>query len=104
MELTKFEETELGLKVIEEEQLTYFKIDELDASILLNDSSVEDIEYLFDSIFDYVVKYEKLPFFKLENTSKGLYHVLANDLVEFLNKEIKASEQDFTEIIKYKEN
>lgn len=104
MELTKFQETELGLKVIEEEGSTYFRIDELEVNILLNDSSVEDIENLFNSIFDYVVEYEKLPFFKLENTIKGLYHVLANDLVEFLNREIRASEQDFTEIVKYKQN
>ncbi|MDQ0160878.1 hypothetical protein [Alkalibacillus salilacus] len=102
MELTKIEETELALKVIEKEDLAYLKVEELDANIALNDSNVEDIERLFNSIFDYVIGHEKLPVFKLESYGGNLYHVLANDLVEFLNTEIRASEQEFTEILKYK--
>lgn len=75
-------------------------------NILINitDSNTDDIEKLFNLIFQKVIDSHKIIQFELEDSKNDLFYELAQDLVIQLNNEIKNSESDFEQIINMKDN
>lgn len=70
------------------------------SEVILTDSSVEDIENLFSTIFKTIVEKEQILNFVLKDSSQhDLYTEVAQELVGLLNQEIQQSELDFTKII-----
>lgn len=72
------------------------KFDNLE--INLTRSNVDDIEKLFNMIFDRIVKEKRTIEFILDDSTVDLYHEVADDIVAQINKEIKHSEADFLSI------
>lgn len=75
-------------------------INELDnLSILLTDSCVNDIELLFNRVFDRIIEKEKLIEFYIEDNNNDLYKEVTEDIFLQINSEIKQSESDLEKII-----
>lgn len=84
----------------ENNETVKFLIPDLEnSSVNLTDSNTQDIENLFNLIFQEVIKRKKLIEFELDDSNNDLFNEVANDIVMQINSEIKNSESDFTKII-----
>lgn len=84
----------------ENNETVKFLIPDLEnSSINITDSNTQDIENLFNLIFQEVIKRKKLIEFELDDLNNDLFNEVANDIVMQINSEIKNSESDFTKII-----
>ncbi|WP_314922522.1 hypothetical protein [Mogibacterium diversum] len=84
----------------ENNETVKFLIPDLEnSSVNLTDSNTQDIENLFNLIFQEVIKRKKLIEFELDDLNNDLFNEVANDIVMQINSEIKNSESDFTKII-----
>ena len=68
-------------------------------SVNITDSNTQDIENLFNLIFQEVIKRKKLIEFELDDSDNDLFNEVANDIVIQINSEIKNAESDFKKII-----
>lgn len=68
-------------------------------SVNITDSNTQDIENLFNLIFQEVIKRKKLIEFELDDSNNDLFNEVANDIVIQINSEIKNAESDFKKII-----
>lgn len=68
-------------------------------SVNITDSNTQDIENLFNLIFQEVIKSKKLIEFELDDSNNDLFNEVANDIVIQINSEIKNAESDFEKII-----
>lgn len=96
------ESIKIKLKVSRSEnnEIVKFLIPDLEnIEINITDNNTQDIENLFNIIFQKVINDKKLIEFELEDTNKDLFNELAEDIVKQLNNEIKNSESDFEKII-----
>lgn len=59
------------------------------SSVNINDSNTQDIENLFNLIFQEVIRRKKLIEFELDDSNKDLFNEVANDIVLQINSEIK---------------
>lgn len=69
------------------------------SSVNITDSNTQDIENLFNLIFQEVIKRKKLIEFELDDSNNDLFNEVANDIVLQINSEIKNAESDFKKII-----
>jgi len=82
------------------EKIVNFVIEDLDNSkIALSTSNVDDIKRTFDNIFEYIISEEKVIELELDCAKDNLFHEVAKDLVEHLNKEIEQSKENFEKLI-----
>lgn len=85
----------------ENNETVKFLIPDLEnSSVNITDSNTQDIENLFNLIFQEVIKRKKLIEFELDDSSNNdLFNEVANDIVLQINSEIKNAESDFKKII-----
>lgn len=84
----------------ENNETVKFLIPDLEnSSVNITDSNTQDIENLFNLIFQEVIKSKKLIEFELDDSNNDLFNEVANDIVIQINSEIKNAESDFTKII-----
>ena len=84
----------------ENNETVKFLIPDLEnSSVNITDSNTQDIENLFNLIFQEVIKRKKLIEFELDDSNKDLFNEVANDIVIQINSEIKNAESDFKKII-----
>lgn len=84
----------------ENNEIVKFLIADLEnISVNITDSNTQDIENLFNSIFQEVIKRKKLIEFELDDSNNDLFNEVANDIVIQINSEIKNAESDFKKII-----
>lgn len=84
----------------ENNETVKFLIPDLEnSSVNITDSNTQDIENLFNLIFQEVIKRKKLIEFELDDSNNDLFNELANDIVIQINSEIKNAESDFKKII-----
>lgn len=84
----------------ENNETVNFLIPDLEnSSVNITDSNTEDIEILFNLIFQEVIKSKKLIEFELDDSNNDLFNEVANDIVMQINSEIKNAESDFEKII-----
>lgn len=107
---TELEKVEMKVKVEEFEdekagKVVNLTVEDLDsAKVDLSSSSVDEVKELFDNIYEYIISQEKLIVFDLINTESNLFVEVATDLVEHLNHEIEQSEENFSNLIRIKNN
>ncbi|MCI2870187.1 hypothetical protein FH115_11010 [Staphylococcus hominis] len=95
----EFKNIEIYLKILREEE-TVLKFQEpLNININLSNESVEDIQHLFNSLFEFIVKNQKIPTFTLQDDSNDLFFEVAKDIEKNLNIEVQNSKNDFEKII-----
>ena len=84
----------------ENNETVKFLIPDLEnSSVNITDSNTEDIQILFNLIFQEVIKSKKLIEFELDDSNNDLFNEVANDIVMQINSEIKNAESDFEKII-----
>lgn len=84
----------------ENNETVNFLIPDLEnSSVNITDSNTQDIENLFNLIFQEVIKRKKLIEFELDDSNNDLFNEVANDIVIQINSEIKNAESDFKKII-----
>lgn len=84
----------------ENNETVKFLIPDLEnSSVNITDSNTQDIENLFNLIFQEVIKRKKLIEFELDDSNNDLFNEVANDIVIQINSEIKNAEYDFKKII-----
>lgn len=84
----------------ENNETVKFLIPDLEnSSVNITDSNTQDIEKLFNLIFQEVIKRKKLIEFELDDSNNDLFNEVANDIVIQINSEIKNAESDFKKII-----
>lgn len=84
----------------ENNETVKFLIPDLEnSSVNITDSNTQDIENLFNLIFQEVIKRKKLIEFELDDLNNDLFNEVANDIVIQINSEIKNVESDFKKII-----
>lgn len=84
----------------ENNETVKFLIPDLEnTSVNITDSNTQDIENLFNLIFQEVIKSKKLIEFELDDSNNDLFNEVANDIVIQINSEIKNAELDFKKII-----
>lgn len=84
----------------ENNETVKFLIPDLEnSSVNITDSNTQDIENLFNLIFQEVIKRKKLIEFELDDSDNDLFNEVANDIVLQINSEIKNAESDFKKII-----
>ena len=84
----------------ENNETVKFLIPDLEnTSVNITDSNTQDIENLFNLIFQEVIKSKKLIEFELDDSNNDLFNEVANDIVIQINSEIKNAESDFKKII-----
>ena len=84
----------------ENNETVKFLIPDLEnSSIDITDSNTNDIENLFNLIFQEVIKSKKLIEFVLDDSNNDLFNEVASDIVMQINSEIKNAESDFEKII-----
>lgn len=84
----------------ENNETVKFLIPDLEnSSVNITDSNTQDIENLFNLIFQEVIKRKKLIEFELDDSNNDLFNEVANDIVIQINSEIKNAESDFKKII-----
>ena len=84
----------------ENNETVKFLIPDLEnSSVNITDSKTQDIENLFNLIFQEVIKRKKLIEFELDDSKNDLFNEVANDIVIQINSEIKNAESDFKKII-----
>ena len=84
----------------ENNEIVKFLIPDLEnSSVNITDSNTQDIENLFNLIFQEVIKRKKLIEFELDDSNNDLFNEVANDIVIQINSEIKNAESDFKKII-----
>lgn len=84
----------------ENNETVKFLIPDLEnSSVSITDSNTQDIENLFNLIFQEVIKRKKLIEFELDDSNNDLFNEVANDIVLQINSEIKNAESDFKKII-----
>lgn len=107
---TELDKVEMKVKVEEFEderagKVVNLTVEDLDsAKVDLSSSSVDEVKELFDNIYEYIISQEKLIVFDLINTENNLFVEVATDLVEHLNHEIEQSEENFSNLIRIKNN
>ena len=84
----------------ENSEIVKFLIPDLEnISINITDNDTQDIENLFNLIFQEVIRSKKLIKFELDDSNKDLFNEVADDIVNQINSEIKVAESDFEKII-----
>ena len=84
----------------ENNEIVNFWVPELEnSSVNITDSNTQDIESLFNLIFQEVIRSKKLIEFELDDSNNDLFHEVANDIVMQINSEVKNAESDFKKII-----
>lgn len=84
----------------ENNETVKFLIPDLEnCSVNITDSNTQDIENLFNLIFQEVIKRKELIEFELDDLHNDLFNEVANDIVMQINSEIKNAESDFIKII-----
>ena len=84
----------------ENNETVKFLIPDLEnSSVNITDSNTQDIEKLFNLIFQEVIKRKKLIEFELDDSNNDLFNEVAKDIVIQINSEIKNAESDFKKII-----
>lgn len=84
----------------ENSEIVKFLIPDLgNISINITDNDTQDIENLFNLIFQEVIRSKKLIKFELDDSNKDLFNEVADDIVKQINSEIKVAESDFEKII-----
>ncbi|SKC65705.1 hypothetical protein SAMN02745115_02043 [[Eubacterium] yurii] len=84
----------------ENNETVKFLIPDLEnSSVNITDSNTQDIENLFNLIFQEVIKRKKLIEFELDDSNNDLFNEVANDIVIQINSEIKNAESDLKKII-----
>lgn len=84
----------------ENNETVKFLIPDLEnSSVNITESNTQDIENLFNLIFQEVIKRKKLIEFELDDSNNDLFNEVANDIVIQINSEIKNAESDFKKII-----
>ncbi|PTI53644.1 MULTISPECIES: hypothetical protein [Staphylococcus] len=95
----EFDNIEINLNVLREEE-TFLNFQEpLNININLSNESVEDIQHLFNSLFEFIIVNKKIPIFTLKDDLNDLFFEVAKDIKENLNREIQNSKNDFEKII-----
>lgn len=97
------ESVSMEFKIIrnDESETVDFFVSELDeCKIELTNSNTDDIERLYNLIFNYIIESKKLIKFNLIDDKKDLFYEVASDIVLQLNNEIQNSESNFESIIK----
>ena len=68
----------------------------------LSKSDVVDIKTFFNNVFDYIIVHNTLIEFELNDSNDGeLLHKVSLEIVEQLNSEIRDSESNFIELIRF---
>ena len=84
----------------ENNETVKFLIPDLEnSSVNITDSNTQDIENLFNLIFQEVIKRKKFIEFELDDSNNDLFNEVANDIVIQINSEIKNAESDLKKII-----
>lgn len=73
-----------------------------ETKVVLSNSDVNDIKYMFDEIFKFILTEEKFIQLKLDSSREDLFNEVAKDLVEHLNNEISQSKENFKKLISMK--
>ena len=84
----------------ENNEIVNFLIPDLEnISVNITDDNSQDIENLFNLIFQEIIQRQKLIEFELDDSNNDLFNEVANDIVLQINSEIKNAESDFKRII-----
>jgi conserved domain protein len=84
----------------ENNEIVNFLIPDLEnISVNITDDNSQDIENLFNLIFQEIIQRQKLIEFELDDSNNDLFNEVANDIVIQINSEIKNAESDFKRII-----
>lgn len=84
----------------ENNEIVNFLIPDLEnISVNITDDNSQDIENLFNLIFQEIIQRQKLIEFELDDSNNDLFNEVANDIVIQINSEIKNTESDFKRII-----
>ena len=84
----------------ENNEIVNFLIPDLEnISVNITDNNSQDIENLFNLIFQEIIQRQKLIEFELDDSNNDLFNEVANDIVVQINSEIKTAESDFKKII-----
>lgn len=68
----------------------------------LSKSDVVDIKTFFNNVFDYIIDHNTLIEFELNDSNDGeLLHKVSLEIIEQLNSEIRDSESNFIELIRF---
>ncbi|OAO31597.1 hypothetical protein AXY40_11365 [Staphylococcus saprophyticus] len=96
----EFEKIDISLSILRKEKSTSLVFNTpLELTISLSNEDVQDIQKLYNEIFDYVIQYKKLPEFNLSDSKNDLFHEVSIDIIQSLNNEIDNSKKDFERII-----
>ena len=84
----------------ENNEIVNFLIPDLEnISVNITDDNSQDIENLFNLIFQEIIQRQKLIEFELDDSNNDLFNEVANDIVIQINSEIKNAESDLKKII-----
>lgn len=84
----------------ENNETVNFLIPDLEnSSVNITDNNTQDIENLFNLIFQEIIQRQKLIEFELDDSNNDLFNEVAKDIVIQINSEIKNAESDFKKII-----
>lgn len=95
----EFNDIEINLEISREKETSLIFQEPLNIDINLSNENVEDIQHLFNALFEFIVKNQKIPIFTLQDDSNDLFFEVAKDIIENLNREIQNSKNDFEKII-----
>ncbi|MGF0107487.1 hypothetical protein [Staphylococcus hominis] len=95
----EFNDIEINLEISREKETSLIFQEPLNIDINLSNENVEDIQHLFNTLFEFIVKNQKIPIFTLQDDSNDLFFEVAKDIIENLNREIQNSKNDFEKII-----
>lgn len=96
----EFEKIDISLSILREEESTSLVFNTpLELTISLSNENVQDIQKLYNEIFDYIIHYKKLPKFSLSDSKNDLFREVSIDIIQSLNNEIDNSRKDLERII-----
>ena len=95
----EFNDIEINLEISREKETSLIFQEPLNIDINLSNENVEDIQHLFNTLFFFFLKNQKIPIFTLQDDSNDLFFEVAKDIIENLNREIQNSKNDFEKII-----
>lgn len=92
----------INVEILENSEEVYLQFSNgLDNKIILSSDEHEDLKRFFDDLFEFILTQKKVVKFEMIESEKTLYFKTANDIVNYLNREVEESIENFVKILEY---
>lgn len=92
----------INVEILENSEEVYLQFSNgLDNKIILSSDEHEDLKRFFDDLFEFILTQKKVVKFEIIESEKTLYFKTANDIVNYLNREVEESIENFVKILEY---